>query len=174
MSSPSSGTTPLPEAAPDAPHRRPRLHSDVKIAAAVLAFCAVVWGLTFTFDTMPAALVPGLGAAAFPRLLLATMALLALALAWTSRGQADAAREPVPAIVHWTGLAMLGFMAGLWLIGMLATTVLGVLGMGLLWGERRWPVLLAVGVGLAASLHLLFGRAFGIVLPRGLLGDWLM
>ncbi|MCV4615668.1 hypothetical protein OFM04_37785, partial [Escherichia coli] len=60
----------------------------------------MVWGLTFTFDAVPAALTQGMGPAAFPRLLLGVIALLALALAWAARGRADEAREPTPAIVY--------------------------------------------------------------------------
>ncbi len=56
-----------------------RLHSDLWIALAILAFCGVIYWLTTTFDTMPAALVPGMGAQAFPRLLLGVIAVLALA-----------------------------------------------------------------------------------------------
>ena len=57
-----------------------RLHTDAIVAVAVLAFCAGVFALTFAFDTVPAALAVGMGPAAFPRLLLAVMALLALIL----------------------------------------------------------------------------------------------
>ncbi|CAA9323732.1 MAG: hypothetical protein AVDCRST_MAG90-1126 [uncultured Microvirga sp.] len=150
-----------------------RLHADVWIALAILAFCAVVYWLTTTFDAMPAALVPGMGAAAFPRLLLGVMAVLALVLAWSSRGRPDGGREPVPAIVYLTVAAMLGFMAVLWLAGMVVAMVLGFIGMGLLWGERRWSWLVASAVGLAAFIYLLFTKGFGIPLPKGLFGEWL-
>src|SRR3954470_20747645 len=107
-----------------------RLHTDVIVALAVLAFCAGVFALTFAFDTVPAALAVGMGPAAFPRLLLAVMALLALVPAVTARGRAQgggapsrpgragrgrggpgAGREPVPPMVYWTAAAMIAFMA---------------------------------------------------------------
>ena len=47
--------------------------------------------------------------AAFPRLLLAEMALLALILAVTARGRAEEVREPVPPMVYWTAAAMIAF-----------------------------------------------------------------
>jgi hypothetical protein len=151
----------------------PRLHADIVIALAVLGFCAIVLGLTFTFDTIPAALTHGMSAAAFPRLLLAVIAVLVLALAWSARGRADEVREPVPAMVYYTAAAMLAVMGVLWLAGFYVAAVAAIVGIGMLWGERRWALLLASGVGLAFGLYLLFTKGFGILLPRGLIGDWL-
>lgn len=150
-----------------------RLHSDLWITLAILAFCAVIYWLTTTFDTMPAALVPGMGAQAFPRLLLGVIAVLALALAWSSRGRPDAVREPIPAMVYLTVAAMLAFMAVLWAAGMVIAMVVGYIGMGLLWGERRWAWLVGSGVALAGLIYLMFTKGFGIRLPQGLLGEWL-
>ena len=44
--------------------RRP----DVVVAAVALSACAVAYGLTYRFAVLPAALVSGLGAGVFPRL----------------------------------------------------------------------------------------------------------
>ena len=134
-----------------------RLHTDVIVALAVLAFCAGVFALTFTFDTVPAALAVGMGPAAFPRLLLAVMALIALILAVTARGRAEEVREPVPPMVYWTAAAM----------------IVAIVGMGAMWGERRWALLVASGVGLSLSIYGFFTKVFGIPLPRDLIGDWL-
>jgi hypothetical protein len=150
-----------------------RVHSDYVVAFVILAFCAVAYALTLTFDTVPAALAQGMGPAAFPRLILAVIAVLAILLAFASRGQADAEREPVPAIVYGTAAAMLAFMALLWVAGMPVAMAAGIVGMGALWGERRWAILIASGIGLSLSIYFVFTKLFGIPLPRGLLGDWL-
>jgi putative tricarboxylic transport membrane protein len=148
-----------------------RLQTDVVVALAILAFCAVVFALTFTFDTVPAALAVGMGAAAFPRLLLAVMALLAILLAVSARGRAEEPREPVPAMVWWTAAAMLAFMGILWLVGMVVAMAIAVVGMGALWGERRWLILIASGVGLSAAIYVFFTKVFGIPLPAGFIAE---
>jgi hypothetical protein len=150
-----------------------RLHTDVIVALAVLAFCAGVFALTFTFDTVPAALAVGMGPAAFPRLLLAVMALLALILAVTARGRAEEVREPVPPMVYWTAAAMIAFMGLLAIVGMVPAMIVAIVAMGAMWGERRWALLVASGVGLSLSIYGFFTKVFGIPLPRGLLGEWL-
>jgi putative tricarboxylic transport membrane protein len=148
-----------------------RLHTDAVVALVILAFCAGVFALTFTFDTVPAALAVGMGPAAFPRLLLAVMALLALLLAVSSRGRAEEVREPVPAMVWWTAAAMLAFMGVLWLVGMVVAMAIAVVGMGALWGERRWLILLASGIGLSLAIYVFFTKVFGIPLPAGFIAE---
>jgi len=171
MSDIRAGEAPPPRK--DAPGARRRRHSDYAVALVILACCAVVYGLTFTFDTVPAALTQGMGPAAFPRLLLVVMALLAIVLALSARGRAEEAREPVPATVYRTAAAMLAFMALLWLAGMAVAMAIAVVGMGALWGERRWLLLAASGIGLSLAIYVFFTKLFGIPLPRGLLGEWL-
>ena len=152
---------------------RSRLHADFVVALVILAFCAGVYGLTFTYDTVPAALAVGMGPATFPRLLLAVMALLALALAFAARGGCDEIREPVPRMVYWTGGAMIAFMGLLAIVGMVAAMAVAIVAMGALWGERRWALLIASGIGLSVAIYGFFTRVFGIPLPRGVVGEWL-
>ena len=155
------------------PSRRRGIHTDVVVAGVILAFCALAYGLTLTFDTVPAALAQGMGPEVFPRLVLGVMVVLAAVLAWAARGKPDEAREPVPGMVYLTGLAMFAFMGVMALVGMLVAIVIAVVGIGRLWGERRWGLLVLTGIGLSIGIRLLFVNGFGIPLPRGLLGDWL-
>jgi putative tricarboxylic transport membrane protein len=145
----------------------------VAIAAAIVAFCGAVYAVTLTFPSVPAALATGMGPEVFPRLLLGVLVLLAGLLAFLARGKQDEAREPIPAMVYWTALAMLAFMAVLWVAGMVAAMFIGFVGIGLLWGERRWLLLVAVGFALSACIYAVFAKGFGIPLPRGVIGDWL-
>jgi putative tricarboxylic transport membrane protein len=101
------------------------------------------------------------------------MVMLAGVLALLARGKAEESREPIPAMVYWTALAMLAFMGVLWLAGMAVAMVLGFVGIGALWGERRWGLLVGIGLVLSAVIYLVFVRGFGVPLPRGVIGDWL-
>jgi putative tricarboxylic transport membrane protein len=154
--------------------RRHGIHADIAIAGGIVAFCGLVYALTLTFPTVPAALATGMGPEAFPRLLLGLLVFLAGLLAFLTRGKKDEVREPIPAMVYWTALAMLAFMGVLWLGGMVAAMLIGFVGMGLLWGERRWPLLVSVGIALSGVIYVLFVKGFAIPLPRGLIGDWLL
>jgi hypothetical protein len=152
---------------------RRRVHSDLAIGLGIVAFCGVVYAITMTFPEVPAAFASGMGPAVFPRLLLGVLVVLAAALALFARGKTDEVREPIPAIVHWTALAMVAFMGLVWLAGMVAAMFIGFVGMGLLWGERRWAILVIAGFALTALIYAMFVKGFAIPLPRGLLGEWL-
>jgi Tripartite tricarboxylate transporter TctB family len=157
---------------PGTPAHVRRLHSEYAITIGIIAFCAIVYAVTLTFPDLPPALSSGMGPAVFPRLLLGVIAALALLLAFLARGKTDEAREPIPAMVYWTALAMVAFMGVLWLIGMAAAMFLGFVGLGLLWGERRWSILVIAGLALSALIYALFVKGFAIPLPRGVVGDW--
>jgi hypothetical protein len=152
---------------------RARLHSDVGIAGAIVAFCIAAWIGTLMFDEVPAALTQGMGPGVFPRLLLAVMIVLAVWLALSSRGRADPEREPIRRTVLLTGAAGLAFLAVLQVLGIYGAIVFSFVGIGRLWGERRWPLLAAIAAIMVAVTHLAFTVGFGIALPHGLLGRWL-
>jgi putative tricarboxylic transport membrane protein len=169
---PANTNAPGEPSSPGTPDRR-RFHSDIAIALAIVAFCAVVYAVTMTFPRVPAMLAMGMGPEVFPRLLLGVMVVLAGALALLTRGKADESREPIPAMVYWTALAMLAFMGLLWLAGMAAAMFIGFVGIGALWGERRWAILVGSGLILSVAIYMLFVKGFGVPLPRGIVGDWL-
>ena len=153
--------------------RRRRLHTDAAIAIGIAAFCLVVYGITLTFPHVPAALATGMGPEVFPRLLLLVLLVLAGMLALVGRGKPDEMREPIPALAYWTALAMLAFMAILAVVGMALAMFIGFVGIGLLWGERRWFILAFSGLVLSIAIYALFVKGFGVPLPRGLVGEWL-
>jgi hypothetical protein len=146
------------------------LHTDRIIALVIVGFSALVWRLTLTFEELPAALVQGMVPAAFPRLVLTVIVGLAIWLAWSARGRADPAQEPVHGMVYLTILAVLVFMAVLKLLGIYGAILFACVGIGRLWGERRWLLLVTIGGGLAVATHLVFVIGFGIPLPQGVIG----
>jgi hypothetical protein len=159
--------------APGAPLRRRRFHSDFAIAVGIVAFCGVVYAITATFPEVPAAFASGMGPEVFPRLLLGVLVVFAGMLALMAKGKTDQVREPIPAMVYWTALAMAAFMGVVWLAGMVPAMFIGFVGMGLLWGERRWAILVIAGSALTALIYTMFVKGFAIPLPRGVLGEWL-
>jgi putative tricarboxylic transport membrane protein len=146
--------------------RRP--HADIFVGIAVIAFCAVVYAATYALDDVAAVISQGMGPEAFPRLVLAVMALFGALLVWQSRAREPAAPEPVPVMVIYTTLLLLGFMLATALVGMLAAIFLLVVAMGRLWGERRLLPLCATAAMLCLAVWGVFVRGFGVPLPGGL------
>lgn len=159
----------------DAPRARGRARAsrrvprDIRAAVAILLFCALAYGLTTTFDAVPAALAQGMGPAAFPRLVLIVIGTLAVVLALTAARRAEETVPEIPRVLHLTALGMVVVMGLIWLLGMAFGILAAIVGIGRLWGERRWSLLVGSGIALAVLIHVLFVRVFGIPLPQGIL-----
>ena len=150
-----------------------RVHSDVVTALVIIALCLAVWGLTLAFDDVPAAISTGMSPAAFPRLVLGVIIVLACWLAWTASGRCQPETEAVHPMVYATAAAIGGVMAAMAVFGIHGAVVASIIGIGRLWGERRLLLLAAIAVGMSLALHFAFVRGFGIGLPRGFLQTWL-
>jgi hypothetical protein len=144
-----------------------RLHADVYVGTAVLAFSALVFAATYGFDSVSAVISQGMGPEAFPRLVLTVMGVLGALLAAQARRREPSASEPVPAMVAYTALALVGFMLLTAVAGMIGSMFVLIVAMGRLWGERRLLRLCTAAALLCLAIWAVFVRGFGIPLPGG-------
>jgi putative tricarboxylic transport membrane protein len=135
-------------------------------AVGAAAIAIVPFALTFGFEQMPEGITRGFGAEVFPRLVLGTIVALALLLFITS--PSAPALERIPAMVYYTGAALLAFMALVPLAGMLAAMFVFLVALGYLWGERRYWLLFLSAAVMTGAIWLVFVRGFGVQLPKGL------
>ncbi len=135
-------------------------------AAAVIAVAAMLFALTFGFEKLPAGLVGGFGAEAFPRLVLGVIAGLALLLFMAPPASEPPAR--IPPMVYYTAASLLAFMALVALLGMLGAMFAFLIGLGYLWGERRVWLLLLVSALVMATIWAVFIKGFAVQVPQGL------
>ena len=139
-------------------------HRVAAVGAAAIAI--VLFALTFGFEQMPEGITRGFGAEVFPRLVLGTIVALALLLFITS--PSAPALERIPAMVYYTGAALLAFMALVPLAGMLAAMFVFLVALGYLWDERRYWLLFLSAAVMTGAIWLVFVRGFGVQLPKGL------
>lgn len=160
-------------AAPAEAGKPARFSPDVVAGLSIVVLCLLAWAITATFDDISATLTSGMGPAAFPRLVLGVMVLLALWLALTASSRSQPECEPVHPMVYGTAGAIVAVMGALALFGIHGAVAASCIGMGRLWGERRWFLMAGIAVGLSVAIQLAFVRGFGIGLPRGILQMWL-
>lgn len=145
-------------------------HPDTRAAIAVLAVAAAAFVVTLGFETVPQALMEGMGPERFPQLVIGVAAALALLLLWRSRSLPPDPLPAIPPMVLATGALLVATVLVLPWLGVVPTMTVAMIALGLLWGERRLWLLLAVALPFAAAVHLLFVRALGITLPVGPFG----
>ena len=141
------------------------------MAAVALCACAVAYGLTYRFATMPAAMVSGLGAEVFPRLVIGVIAFLAVLAAFGIGNPPMETPAPVPPMVWITAAVLLAFVGAVELVGMWPAAIVFLVGLGRLWGERSLWKLAASALALCAVLYGLFVRVLGGNFPKGLIAN---
>ncbi len=151
----------------------PRFHSDFVVAAVVLVFCAAVVYLTMTFEEVPPTLAQGMQPADFPRLVVGVIVLLTVIMVLQARGKEDKRREPVPAIVYFTILAMIGFLIISQWIDLFLAIIAFCATLPLLWGERRYALVAAFAVILPVAIFVLFSTILEVRFPRGVLTNFI-
>ncbi|WP_136063977.1 tripartite tricarboxylate transporter TctB family protein [Modicisalibacter radicis] len=165
----------------DEPGHRPAsspLHPvDRVVALIVLAICAFLIWRTFLFAQVPASLAQNVQPGTFPQLLLYLIAALALLLPFEhlqKRKQGidiDSDRRERPgSIVYITAVALL-FVVGVmpWL-GTYLGLILAALALPLLWGERRWKILVPYALLFPTVLFWLFASGLQVTFLPGIIG----
>ena len=152
----------------------------------IVGVCAVAWWLTTGFDEVPAMLSQNVPPTFFPRLVIGTAALLGgLLLAVGIRRSAGEAADPAAAgdpsasreeagraallpPVFWATVAVIAAAGVLVpLVGTLPTLGLVAAVLPLLWGERRFRLIVALALGLPGAIYVVFSIALGVRFPVG-------
>ena len=145
--------------------------TDVVVAAVALSACALAYGLTYRFAVMPAAMVSGLGAEVFPRLVIGVIAFLAVLAAFGIGNPPMETPPRVPPMVWITATVLFAFVGAVALVGMWPAAIILVVALGRLWGERSLWKLAASALVLCAILYGLFVRVLGGNFPKGLIAQ---
>ena len=115
----------------------------------------------------------GPGARFLPVLLGLIVAVLGVGIALRpgiSEGGADASAPGGTGRVAWTLGAIVVYVLALGHLGFLLATPPFLAVLFVAYGERRWPVVLAVALGATGATYALFGVWLKVPLPRGILG----
>ena len=142
------------------------MNSNRVAAAAVAAIAVALFAATFWFEQMPEGITRGFGAEVFPRLVLGLIIALAAMLVFIPPASGPLPR--IPPMVWYSGATLLLFMAAVPVIGMLPAMLVYLIGVGALWGERKWLLLVTSSVLFIAAIWAVFVRGFGVQLPKGL------
>jgi hypothetical protein len=143
------------------------LHADQRAALALVALAALAYALTYTFDDVPASIRQGMGPEVFPRLVAIVIMVLAAVLFLAARNRAPAELPRIERAVPVVMIGAIAFMAAVWLVGMPVAMGLGLVSLGILWGERRWVPLLANAILLPLAIWAMFVKVLKVQLPIG-------
>ena len=148
--------------------------TDVVVGSVALAACAAAFALTFYFTTTtPAAMMSGMGAEFFPRLILAAIAILAVCILFGIGNPPMETPAPVPPIVWITFAILAAYIFAVQILGMWIASFILVVGLGRLWEPRHPAKLAAAAAGLLLVVWFVFVKVLKGQFPQGLVaGLW--
>lgn len=161
----------------DSPGTRLLHRPDIYVAAVILAMCAALFARTFWFDQVPSSLAQNVQPAVFPRLVLFAIAVVALIIPFEYRRKLrqgidldSGRRQPIGSSVLITAAALVVMVSALPWLGALPALALIAAGLPVLWGERRWKILIPYIVLFPLAVLWLFSEMLQVTFPRGLFG----
>jgi putative tricarboxylic transport membrane protein len=150
--------------------------TDLKLTLIILAICAAIYYVTTTFDQVAPLLAQNIPPQWFPQLLIWFIAILSLVLPFEHRFLAQgrkgldedrSSRIPLGAILS-AGLLVL-IVASIPLIGAFLALVVVCVALPLLWGERRWKILIPFAILFPTAVTLLFTKVLEVYFEPGLI-----
>jgi putative tricarboxylic transport membrane protein len=165
--------------AEEAPEARGGLihYVDVIVAAIILALCGWLYYRTTTFEEVADLFAQDIPPEFFPRLLLWFIMPLALLLPIehrffkNGRRRLDKGRSQPIRLITWLTIALLGLLVVLlpWL-GAYLVLILVCLLVPLLWGERRWYIVLPYALLFPTVVMYLFAQVLMVYFEPGIFG----
>lgn len=133
-----------------------RIPRDAIAGTGVLLFCLVAYLVTLTFKEAPPALAQNVQPATFPRLVLAVMAVLATVIIVMSFRLPDKQPKPIHLMVWPSAAVMIGFVITFEALGILPAMMLLCFGLPILWGERRYYLIVPYAIIFPLAIYSLF------------------
>lgn len=150
---------------------------DTVLAAGLIAICGWLWYETTKFDEVSALLSDNLPPETFPRILLATIVLLTLAmpfehilLARQGKNIDKDRSKPIKPLTWATIALLLGVMAVSELLGTFLTMFSVCMLVPILWGERRLRVVIPFAILFPLAVTLVFNVLLGVFFEPGIFG----
>ncbi|WP_211242019.1 tripartite tricarboxylate transporter TctB family protein [Roseivivax halodurans] len=144
------------------------------MALVVITICAFLYVNTYWFDSVPSSLAQNVLPTTFPRLVLVVIMAITVFLPFEyarkiERGiDLDEERADRPDMIVWiTGVALVGFLLAFPWLGALPALILIAVAMPLMWGERRWKILVPYAALFPLAVYLLFSQVLRVNFPRG-------
>ena len=149
-----------------------RIPRDAIAGAGVLVFCVATYLVTLTFREAPAVIAQNVQPATFPRMVLVVMAVLAGIIILRSFRTQDKPQKPLKPMVWLSAIVMPGFVVAFYLLGILPAMILLCFFLPLLWGERRFAIIVPYSIVFPVAIYLLFATVLKVHFEPSPLAFW--
>jgi len=150
---------------------------DLAVAAVLLAFAGWIYFETTRFEEVAALFSQDVPPEFLPRLLIWTIVALSLLLPFEHLlkpgGRAhfhDARSRPIAMMAYKTAALLTLILLSVKGVSLYIALILACVALPVLWGERRWKIIIPYALVFPTIVMLLFSRLLGVYFEPGLLG----
>ena len=151
--------------------------ADLGLTAIILTACGFLYWVTTGFDKVSDLFAQDVPPEFFPRLLLWVIAILALALPFEhlflrKKGKSlnQERTQPIKPITYLTAALLFAVVASIAWLGTAVSMFAVCLALPLLWGERRFKVIVPYAIITPLAVTLLFSYVLGVHFEPGIFG----
>ena len=151
--------------------------TDLVVAVLLLALCVIAWYHSGLWNKPMAAFTSVVPPTWFPRLILGCIIVMALFLPFEQRlkGEEGAVldeerKEPIKFNTYITAIVMVIIAASMEWLGTIVTMVLIAIVLPIMWGERRWKILVPFVIIFPLVVLFLFKVLFSVNFEPGVIG----
>lgn len=150
---------------------------DAGLALVLIALCGWLYYVSGQFDEPSAMLGDTIPPEFFPRLILWFIGGLALIMPFEHRVIPGAAEKlakgrekPVAGMAYYSIVLLVLIVASMSLIGVALSMVFACFALPLLWGERRWKLIIPFAIFFPTLITILFAKVLKVFFHPGLIG----
>ena len=151
--------------------------TDFRLTVVILAICGALYSITTTFEEVAALLAQNIPPEWFPQLLIWTIVVLSLILPFEhlflEKGAAEIDKDrsdKIKPMVMITAVLLILAVTSILLFGTALAMVVVCIALPLLWGERRWKVLVPYFVLFPLAVTVLFTQVLKVYFEPGAFG----
>ena len=151
--------------------------TDLRLTIMILIICGALYYITAGFDEVSELLTQNIPPEWFPRLLIGIIVVLSLTLPFEHRflkkgtsGIDKDRSEAISPMAFMTSLLLIASVASILLFGTAVAMVVVCFSLPLLWGERRWKVLVPYAILFPLAVGFLFTQLLKVYFEPGAFG----
>lgn len=150
----------------------PRVPRDAIVGGVILVLCAIIYAITLTFKEAPASIAMDMQPASFPRMVIVMIAVFSIAIMVLAYRRSNKVLKPIPVMTILSAGVMIGFVLAFSFLGIIPAMVLLCIFLPILWGERRWKIIIPFCILFPATVYVIFAVLLNVHFDASPLAFW--
>lgn len=150
----------------------PRAPRDVIVGGVILVLSTIIYAITLTFKEAPASIAMNMQPSSFPRMIIILISMFSVWMMVLAYRRRDKIFKPIPMMSIISAGVMIGFVGIFSILGIIPAMVLLCFFLPVIWGERRWKIIIPYCILFPAAVYMLFAVLLNVHFDASPLALW--